>query len=87
MLTLAESQVPPKATVTPILSWIWKIKQKACGLRQGQGEITHWLVSRAKQTQLGQNITNFINQNESRIMWKKPLNLETTSSTPIFSPS
>jgi len=47
---LDKCQVPTKATLSlPLFSWTGEKK-----MMRGQGEITHQLLSRAKQTELGE---------------------------------
>lgn len=42
------------------LSWAGDTKGKFYGSRQGQGEITHQLLSWVKQTQLGEKYFNLL---------------------------
>lgn len=61
-----DARCPPNCSLSPPqLDMGQKIEQKACGSRQGQGEITQQLPSQAKQIWLGE-----INLNILLIKWE-----------------
>ena len=73
-LTLAGRQVPTKAALSlPLLNWTGERKYNERLMGRGKDrEITHQLLSQAKQTRLGEKLVYFItSQKQSRIMRNK----------------